>query len=93
MIEHSIQSWVLGLATVYTNHLSKVKTMLEDQLKEEQKQMAGVNLMDLNVFICYVFYCILGQILSVHFNSMSGTRQPKGISRVWHLWVMKRPRL
>ena len=43
MIRHCIQSWELNLATGFTEHLGKVQTRLQDQLKKEQEHMAGIN--------------------------------------------------
>ena len=53
MIEHCMQSWVVGLATGYTDHLRKVKTRLEDQLEKEQNHMAGMNFVLSMIFQLY----------------------------------------
>lgn len=43
MIKHCRRSWVLSLATGYTDHLREVQRMLQDQLKEKEEHMAGMN--------------------------------------------------
>lgn len=62
MIRHCIQSWELNLATGYTEHLREVLTRLQDQLKEEQKHMAGINFVVSMFFsITIVFYVPLAR--------------------------------